>query len=75
MKEKILFVDDEEHVLSSFKRTFRKEFDMETANSGKSALRIISSNGPFSVIVSDMRMPEMNGVQLLSKIKDLSPDT
>jgi len=75
VNQKILFVDDEQHVLSSYRRTLRKEWDIVTALGGETALNIFDSKGPFAVIVSDMRMPGMNGVQLLTKIKEKSPDT
>lgn len=75
MTEKILFVDDEPNVLQSIKRQLRKRFDLETAEGGAAALKKLEENGPFAVIVSDMRMPEMNGVELLAKVKDLYPNT
>ena len=75
MTDKILFVDDEENVLQSMKRQLRKRFPMQFALSGDEALRKLKENGPFAVIVSDMRMPGMNGVELLSRVKDLHPDT
>lgn len=74
MTEKILFVDDEPHVLQSIRRQLRKRFSLEIAEGGEEALRVLKEKGPFAVIVSDMRMPEMNGVELLSKVKDLYPD-
>lgn len=75
MTDKILFVDDEENVLQSMKRQLRKRFPMQTALSGDEALRVLKEKGPFAVIVSDMRMPGMNGVELLSRVKNLYPDT
>lgn len=75
MTEKILFVDDEENILQSIKRELRKRFDIHTALGGAQALEILNSSGPFAVIVSDMRMPVMDGIQLLSMVKDLYPDT
>lgn len=75
MTEKILFVDDEPNVLQSFKRQLRKRFDLEVAESGDEALQIMKDRGPFAVIVSDMRMSNMNGVELLKRSKDLYPDT
>lgn len=75
MEEKILFVDDEQHVLDSITRQLRKRFATETANSGSEALEKLKKNGPFAVIVSDMRMPGMDGVKLLSQVKDAFPDT
>lgn len=75
MTEKILFVDDEENILQSIKRELRKRFDIHTAEGGALALEVLKNDGPFSVIISDMRMPVMDGIQLLSKVKDLYPDT
>lgn len=75
MNDKILFVDDEENILHSLKRELRKRYDISTATSGAAALEIMKRQGPFAVIVSDMRMPEMNGIQLLTLVKDLYPDT
>jgi response regulator RpfG family c-di-GMP phosphodiesterase len=73
--EKILFVDDEPNILQSIQRQLRNRFTLQTAGSGDEALRILKEEGPFSVIVSDMRMPGMNGVELLSRVKDSYPET
>ena len=75
MLPKILLVDDEEFVLSGYKRNLRNQFTVYTANSGKAGLKIIKEKGPFSVVVSDFKMPEMNGNKFLSNVKKLSPDT
>ena len=75
MTEKILFVDDEENILHSIKRELRKRFQIVTAGSGAEALAILKKEGPFAVIVSDMRMPVMDGIQLLTAVKDIHPDT
>ncbi|MFK8029334.1 MAG: HD domain-containing phosphohydrolase [Gammaproteobacteria bacterium] len=75
MNEQILFVDDEPNVLRSIQRSMRKRYILKTADSGKHALEIIEQEGPFAVIVSDMQMPEMNGAELLSKVRELSPHT
>ena len=75
MSERILFVDDEEHILQSIKRQLRKRFKVDTALGGDQALKELQDKGPYSVIVSDMRMPGMDGVQLLTKVRDLYPDT
>ena len=75
MTERILLVDDEPNVLHALTRQLRKRFDLRTAESGEAALRLLKTEGPFAVIVSDMRMPEMNGVELLATVKTLYPDT
>ena len=73
--EKILFVDDEPDILSSFKRQFRKKADISTASSGQEALDLMDSKGEFAVIISDMRMPSMDGAEFLEKAKKKSPNT
>lgn len=75
MSEKILFVDDEVQILDSMKRQLRKRFKIVTAESGNQALELMKTEGPFSVVVSDMRMPIMDGVELLTTIKDMYPET
>jgi response regulator RpfG family c-di-GMP phosphodiesterase len=77
MSDKILFVDDEPAVLDGIHRLLHKDFSLETAVGGSAGLELILSrkNEPFSVVVSDMRMPGMDGVQFLSRVRSLSPDT
>jgi response regulator RpfG family c-di-GMP phosphodiesterase len=70
--EKILFVDDDDNLLSSLQRTLGKEFDIVTAPSGEAGITEITRNGPFAVIVSDFRMPVMDGIQFLSKAREIS---
>jgi len=76
-KRRILFVDDEASVLEGLRnmlRRMRKEWDMEFAASGGEALAAMERS-PADIVVSDMRMPEMDGVQLLNEVKDRYPDT
>ncbi|MFK5892587.1 MAG: response regulator [Pseudomonadota bacterium] len=75
MTTKILFVDDEINLLNALKRQFRKSYQVSVALSGAEGLKKIIDEGPFAVIVSDMQMPEMNGVQFLQAAQKLSPDT
>ena len=75
MSTRILCVDDEANVLSAYQRNLRKQFLLATATSGTEALRLIADHGPYAVIVADMRMPEMDGVQLLAEVKRRTPDT
>jgi diguanylate cyclase (GGDEF)-like protein len=72
---KVLFVDDEPHILSSLKRSLLREpYQKIFANSAGEALRVIE-NEQIHVIVCDMKMPRMNGLELLHKVKARSPDT
>ena len=75
MSEKILFVDDEAAILQGYQRLLRVEFKITTAVGGKVGLLLLQQQGPFAVVVSDMRMPEMDGIQFLQKVKALAPDT
>jgi len=75
MNHKVLIVDDEPAVLEGYKRLLRREFDLETAEGGELGLRVIQEQGPFALVISDMRMPRMDGVQFLSRVKELSPET
>ncbi|MBN1547203.1 MAG: response regulator [Syntrophaceae bacterium] len=75
MVETVLFVDDEEHILNALGRLFSDEnVRMLRASSAEEALKLIKK-GKVAVLVSDNLMPGMNGVDLLSKTKELSPDT
>jgi len=70
---KILFVDDEESMLTAMRRIFRREnYTILTAGSGPEALEILQKD-PVNVIISDHRMPDMTGAELLRKIKALYP--
>ena len=63
--EKVLCVDDEPSILDAYRRQLRTRFTIVTAGSGEEGLAAISKDGPFAVIVSDMRMPGMDGAQFL----------
>jgi DNA-binding NarL/FixJ family response regulator len=75
MNQRVLFVDDEPNVLEGIQRTLRKQVELQTASSGVEALRLIGESGPFAVVISDMRMPAMNGSQFLAKVREQEPDT
>ncbi len=75
IKPRVLCVDDEPYVLEGLHVNLRRHFDVTTAGSGREALRIIHKSDPFCVILSDMRMPEMDGATFLSLAKDASPDS
>lgn len=73
MSEKILFVDDDPNILSAFQRQLRKLLDMSFAESGPQALDLIEREGPFAVVVSDQRMPDMDGISFLKKVAEKQP--
>ncbi|MGA2248119.1 MAG: HD domain-containing phosphohydrolase [Verrucomicrobiota bacterium] len=75
MSEKILFVDDDTNLLSGMERILRLKFNLVTASSGEAALAKMATDGPFAVIVADMQMPGMNGVQLLTETQQRYPET
>jgi len=72
-KYSVLYIDDEEHNLISFKSTFRREYDIHVADSGKSGLEIMEQN-EINLVITDQRMPEMTGVEFLEKVKHQYPD-
>ncbi len=73
-KRKVLFVDDEKSILNLVKRTLRKEnYFVLLADSAAEAIEILKSD-KVHVVISDQRMPDMSGTELLKKIKHLYPD-
>lgn len=72
---RVLFVDDEPNILDSIRRQLRKSHDILTATSGVEALALLKDTGPVALVVSDMRMPGMNGTELLTRIRAEYPDT
>lgn len=71
----ILLVDDEENILSALVRLLRKDgYTILTASSANHGLELLKTN-PVGVILSDQRMPEVSGVDFLSQVKQLYPDT
>jgi response regulator RpfG family c-di-GMP phosphodiesterase len=75
MKPRILLVDDEENLLQGYTRVLRGKFAVDTALGGEPALQAMADRGPYAVVVSDMRMPGMDGVTFLAKAMRLFPDT
>jgi response regulator RpfG family c-di-GMP phosphodiesterase len=69
----ILFVDDEENNLFSFKANFRIKYNVTTALSGDEGLKILDEK-PIDIIITDQRMPNMTGVEFLSKAVEKHPD-
>lgn len=76
MADKILFVDDEVNVLEGFRANMtRKRFDVDTALGPEAGLDLVRSSGPYAVVVSDLKMPNMDGIAFLSHVREISPDT
>lgn len=75
MSRKVLLVDDEERVKASHHQMLSRRFKIDMARSGPEALDLMTTRGPYAVLVADMRMPGMNGVELLQKAQDHHPET
>ncbi len=74
-KLKVLVVDDEPDNLDLLYRTFRRDFKVFKADSGVEALAILEAQGEMAVIISDQRMPKMNGTEFLGHTVEQYPDT
>ena len=69
----ILIVDDDENLLLSFERNFRRIYTVLTATSGKEGLQKIKDNKKIGLVISDMNMPEMDGIEFLTNVKRINP--
>jgi CheY-like chemotaxis protein len=70
-----LLVDDDLQVLDAVRRQLRRHFDVTATYNPKEAIRLAVSSGLYAVVVSDLRMPGMEGVSLLYLIRQTAPDT
>ena len=70
----ILFVDDDIRVLSALQRALHRTYEIEIAGCATEALEAIGDSS-YAVVVSDMKMPGMSGVEFLTRVKEISPDT
>lgn len=73
--ERVLLVDDDRNLLASFKRQFHNQLNLITAASGEDGIQAIAHDGPFAVVISDMQMPNMDGVEFLTRARSISPNT
>jgi response regulator RpfG family c-di-GMP phosphodiesterase len=73
MTDRILFVDDEINIIQAYRRTLRNKFNIQGASNGDDALELLK-NGDYALIISDMQMPGMNGIEFLAAAKELKPD-
>ncbi|MCG6149345.1 response regulator [Leptospira levettii] len=69
MKIKILYVDDEDFNLQLFKDIFKKDFEVFIASSGNDALEELEENREIQYLVSDLSMPQMDGLELVKRVK------
>ena len=74
-RPRILFVDDEPAVLEALAVNLHRAFEVVTATSGAAGLEYLRAQSDFAVVVSDMRMPKMDGATFLALALDASPDT
>lgn len=75
MGEKILFVDDDPRILSGLERKLMGQFDVSTALGPEKGLETLRTNGPYAVIISDMKMPEMTGAEFLSRAREIAAES
>jgi YesN/AraC family two-component response regulator len=75
VNNRILFVDDDENILAGYKRNLRSKFSVTTNPNAVEALEHIKTSEPYSVVVSDFKMPAMDGITFLSWVKEFSPDS
>lgn len=74
-RHKILYIDDDAENLRTFKRLFRKDYEVLLAESGEEGLQLLQEHAPISIIITDQRMPEMTGIEFLDQSIRLSPDS
>lgn len=75
MSHKTLLVDDDRNILSGYQRVLRKSLDLDVAQGGPEALQMLLGHGPYGVIVADMQMPGLSGLELLAEAQSICPDT
>jgi response regulator RpfG family c-di-GMP phosphodiesterase len=68
-------VDDDPRVLTAFQRTLGDQFNLDTAPGGAEALELLAANGPYAVVVADMHMPDMDGIEMLMHVEQAAPET
>ncbi|XDD52920.1 response regulator [Leptospira sp. WS4.C2] len=73
-KQKLLYVDDEILNLYLFREYFRNEYEVIVAQSGQEAIEELAENQDVQFVISDMRMPKMNGLEFITKAREIRPN-
>ena len=73
--ERILIVDDDPNLLEASRRVLRGSYDIVTALGGEEGLKLVREQGPFAVVISDLRMPVVDGITLLRHVREHAPET
>jgi response regulator RpfG family c-di-GMP phosphodiesterase len=73
--ERVLFVDDDPNLLEASRRVMRGTYDVVTALGGEDGMKAVKEKGPFAVVVSDLRMPVIDGITLLRHVHETAPET
>ena len=73
--DKILIVDDEVSILKVYEQALGKHFSVDIAESGETGLELVNGKGPYAVVISDLRMPGMGGIEFISRLKETTPET
>lgn len=75
MVPRILLVDDDTAILAGYRRNLRRRYDADLATGGQEALAKLATEVTYDVVVADMHMPAMSGIELLRRVRELCPDT
>jgi putative nucleotidyltransferase with HDIG domain len=70
----VLFVDDDPLLLATIRRNLARDFTLETADGAREGLRLVAEAGPYAVVVTDLKMPQMDGIAFLREVQQQSPD-
>ena len=75
MASRVLLVDDDPNILKSYKRQLTTFFQVETAESAEIGLKTLTDNKDIAVVVTDLKMPGVNGLEFLEKVRTISPNS
>jgi response regulator RpfG family c-di-GMP phosphodiesterase len=75
MNQTVLFVDDDPNILGAMQRQLHRRYKIDVALGGEKGLAMIRDHGPYAVVIADMRMPVMDGIQFLSRVQSEAKNT